>query len=813
MNEQLIQEWVWGWDTKPGIVSVWAEPEGRAHVWRRMGRDTPLIHEVATYRPWALLPAIDDLEHLGARLAPAQDDPAAPFTFTRLDGPGALRYLVAARDARALEAAILAGASRRLGRTVSRMAELDAEDALWLPLDEQYLVASGRTCFREIDFETPLRLQCDLETTGLDPARDRIFLIALRTNRGQAFTMDAREGGLMGDAAEADLLRRFADRVRAIDPDVIENHNLLGFDLPFLARRAERLGMALVLGRLPRPPLEWRGEAAPSEDDDEAAADEEPRQAANRPYRRRLWRPRIPGRELIDTLTAVRRYDFVTRDLPAHNLKAVARYFGLAPPDRTYLEGAQIFATWRRDPETVRRYALDDVAEAAGIARLLGGSAFALARMAPRRYERIAEAGPATGILDPLLVRAYLRAGQALPGYALHDGTMHTGAALYLFASGVARHVIKADVSSLYPSLMRQYRIGPRGDHLGVLLALVDQLVGQRLMAKAEARANPPGSAERHTAEALSGAFKILVNSAYGYCGAVGLTRCADVHAANEITRRGRELLLHLCREFAARGATLLEADTDGVFLAVPDDWSEADERRLVAEVGATLPEMIKLDFEGRYAAMLSHEPKNYALRHYDGTLVLRGVAFRSIRFEPFGQEFLRRAVDALLDGDVARVRAIHQETLAAIRERRWTADQFAIRARLKKSPAQYHATRAARRDGAYEALIQAGRTRWQAGDIIHFYRTPTGFHLCEDPSDSGRSDAAGGSSASRDYDISYYLRLLRETYVARLERAFAPDDFATLFAANGQASLFAPPLEAIQPILHIYPQALEREA
>src|SRR5262249_40971789 len=172
----------------------------------------------------------------------------------------------------------------------------------------------------------------------------------------------------------------------------------------------------------------------------------------------------IPGRELIDTLDAVRRYDFAARDLPGHGLKAVARHFGLAAADREHVEGRAAYATWRADPERGRRYALRDVGEADGRAGLLGGAAFVRARMAPRRYERLADAGPATGILDPLLVRAYLRAGAALPARTTSDGTQHTGAALHLFAAGVAHRVVKADVSSLYPSLMRQYRIGPRTD-------------------------------------------------------------------------------------------------------------------------------------------------------------------------------------------------------------------------------------------------------------------------------------------------------------------------------------------------------------
>ena len=71
-----------GWDPTPGIVSVWAEWDGRATVWRRPESGT-LVREDVRFRPWALL---DSLEPLGA--------PAGHFTYRTLDGPGALRYLV-----------------------------------------------------------------------------------------------------------------------------------------------------------------------------------------------------------------------------------------------------------------------------------------------------------------------------------------------------------------------------------------------------------------------------------------------------------------------------------------------------------------------------------------------------------------------------------------------------------------------------------------------------------------------------------------------------------------------------------------------
>jgi DNA polymerase, archaea type len=774
-------EWVWGWDPTPGIVSVWAEPDGRAFVWRRELGAGELIREDARFRPWVLLATLDDLAHLGPALRPA-GEARRGFGWRELDGPGALRFLVEADDLRTLAAAVLQGASRRIGRRLGHLRELGAGGALVLPPEEQYLVATGRTHFRDLPFDALRRLQLDLETTGLDAARDRVFLVAVRDPDGVTMTLEAR-----GESAadEADLIARVAAHVRARDPDVVENHNLHGFDLPFLAQRAQLLRVPLDLGRLPGHGLRRRGARRGI-----AAAD-------GSDVRLRYT---VPGRELVDTLDAVRRHDFATRELPSHRLKDVARHLGLAEPDRELVPGADIHAVYRRDPERVRRYARQDVGEVAALARLLGGAAFALARMAPRRYERLADAGPATGVLDPMLVRAYLRAGRALPAPARGDGTQHTGAALHLFAAGVAARVVKADVASLYPSLMRQYRIGPAGDGLGALLAIVDRLVTLRLEAKASGRAAPPGSAERHEREAMSAAMKLVVNSAYGYLGAVSLVRFPDVHAANEVTRRGRELLSRMCRELAARGVTLLEADTDGVYFAVPGHFTEADERRVVAEVAALLPPLVKLELDGRHAAMLSHEPKNYALLGYDGALSLRGVAFRSSRAEPFGETFLRRALDRLLRGDVAGVRDAFADTALAILRRALPTRELSTRVRLTKSPSAYLSTRASRREAAYEALLAAGREAWAPGEHVRVYRDGGGRSRLAPEDDGGVGPPPADDP--RDYDVEHYVRLLRDTFAARLSRALAPEVFAAVVADFRQPSLFSPSLRDARPIL-----------
>jgi DNA polymerase, archaea type len=53
-----------------------------------------------------------------------------------------------------------------------------------------------------------------------------------------------------------------------------------------------------------------------------------------------------------------------------------------------------------------------------------------------------------------------------------------------------------------------------------------------------------------------------------------------------------------------------------------------------------------------------------------------------------------------------------------------------------------------------------------------------------------------------RDYDVERYAKLLRDTYVSRLARAAAPEDYATVFADPGQMSLFAQPVSAIRTVL-----------
>src|SRR5437588_13081319 len=97
-------------------------------------------------------------------------------------------------------------------------------------------MTSGRVYFRGLSYEYLHRLQFDLETTALDPHRGRIFMVAIRDSRGLTTTLDAPR-----PEDEARLITDLCALIRQSDPDVIENHNLFGFDLPFLEQRAAAL--------------------------------------------------------------------------------------------------------------------------------------------------------------------------------------------------------------------------------------------------------------------------------------------------------------------------------------------------------------------------------------------------------------------------------------------------------------------------------------------------------------------------------------------------------------------------------------------
>jgi DNA polymerase elongation subunit (family B) len=638
-------------------------------------------------------------------------------------------------------------------RYLARCANRDAFDQLRQALREehratiaysslarQYLMLTGKTLFKGMTFDQLHRVQLDIETTTLKPDQPgaAILMIALSDNRGY-------EELLEGD--ESRILRQLVERIQTLDPDVIEGHNLFGFDIPFLVARAEHYGIPLTLGRDGSPLRIGSSRTCVI--------------GANS----RAYKPAfLHGRHLLDTYLAVQRFDIGRGELESYGLKESAQSLGLALEERIYLERDQIPHLWQTDPDMVRRYCLQDVHETRRLAELVLPTEFYQCQMVPDTLQNLATIGTGEKV-NLLFLRAYLQAGHAIP--LPQEPRDYPGGYTEVRIVGLVQRVVKADVESLYPSLMLQFGIKPEADRLNVFLPLLRELTHRRLDAKTRARQSQ--GAEASYWDGLQASFKILINSFYGYLGAP--FHFNDYNAAETVTLKGQEIVKHIAAEIKGRGGRVIEIDTDGVYFQPPEGIeTEEQEKAFVAQIAETLPEGIRLIHDGRYQAMLSVKTKNYVLMGYDGKLIYKGASLRSRADERFGREFISQAIQWLLESQPERVAEEYRRLAHAILDGEVPIEQLCRRERItEKSRLSYH------------PLHELAR-RFQVGDYINVYRRKDGsLGLLE--------EYAG------DEDREHYVEKLYK-FACRLQELFPEFDRLfpkpqTLIATRNQASLF----------------------
>jgi DNA polymerase elongation subunit (family B) len=545
---------------------------------------------------------------------------------------------------------------------------------------------------------------------------------------------------------EPALLRRFIKLVRELDPDVIEGHNIFNFDLPYLAARAKRWKIKLALGRDGSGPRARPSRYSPG---DRTIA---------------YQRFDIAGRHVIDTLFLAHAYDVSHRALDGFGLKEIARHFGLSPKGRTYIEGAEVTATFARDPERVMKYVADDIIETRDVSSLLSMSSFLQAQMLPYTYQAVAVRGNAVKI-DSLMIREYLREKHALP----LPGEPHDFGGGYtdIFKEGVIVDVHHCDIRSLYPSLMLNNRLAPATDELGVFLRLLDLLRSIRLRAR-DRMAASRGKKDRAYYDVLQATFKILINSFYGYLG-FSQARFCDFEKADAVTSHGRKLLQSMIRDLRKRGAEPVEIDTDGIYFVPPKTCrgNSARAKKALeafrAEVAGGLPKGIDLDFDGEYKAMYSHKMKNYVLLSADGEMTITGAALKSRGLEPFQRRFMRELIRMRLEGKDSAIPKLKAQYEKAIMDGEWHIQEVAKTETLQDSPGAYTAKRAKGRprSAAYELALASGR-EYRAGDQVSYY--VTGTRKTVKVYESARL-ASEWDPKHRDENVAYYLGKLAALY------------------------------------------------
>ncbi|HEU0265130.1 MAG TPA: DNA polymerase domain-containing protein [Geobacterales bacterium] len=626
-----------------------------------------------------------------------------------------------------------------------------AADAPYLFLNDpihQHLLRTGKTFGKGIPFTSLHRLALDIETAsqpGFDfsnPEReeDRIISVAIVDSLGFSRVISGH------DRSEAELISELTALIQTRDPDVIEGHNLFRFDLEYLRIRSARLGLTLPWGRNGSEPRVHHSRFTIAE--------------------RSIDYPRwdIFGRQVVDTFFLVQIYDIATRELESLGLKAAARHFNLAAPDRTYLEGSDIGRAFREEPEALSRYNLDDARETLALGAHLGYPFFLQSRIFPYSLQNSIVRGNATKI-NALFLREYLRQGRSIPRPS--PAAPFEGGYTATFFHGVAGPILHWDVASLYPSIMLVHKLAPRQDHLGIFLPMLRDLRRFRLNAKKRARSETdPG--QRDYYEALQQTFKVLINSFYGYLG-TSLHHFADQQVAAQVTRFGRETITGILHWLQRAGAKPVELDTDGIFFIPPPGITTMTaEEKLLTELAATLPEGIEVELAGRYRSIFSHKAKNYALLGYDGSLTLRGSGLRSRGVERYLRQFLKEMLRLLLEERREEIPQLYADYCQKLANHAFPIEWLAKSETLSETPASYREkVQQGQRNpsAAYEIALASNRS-YRAGDQIAYYVTGSGKNVTLYEQCRPASEYDPGHP---DENVVYYLeklRLLQEKFL-----------------------------------------------
>jgi DNA polymerase elongation subunit (family B) len=468
----------------------------------------------------------------------------------------------------------------------------------------------------------------------------------------------------------------------------------------------------------------------------------------------------IFGRHIIDTWMLAQHYDVSARELPGYGLKEIARHFGVAGADRTYIPADRASWYFDHDPDTLFRYSLDDVRETRALSEIFSPSYFVQAQIFPYSYQNVALRGNATKI-DALFLREYLRQGRSVP--RADAGQQVLGGFTDMEIQGVARRVLHCDVTSLYPSIMLVYGYFPRKDGLEISPRLLRDLRDFRVRAKELAREAKTKEAGTYFS-ALQSTFKILINSFYGYLG-FPMGRFNDYDAANRVTAKGRELIQSAVAWLKSKGATVIEVDTDGIYFIPPADAiTEGDEARLIEELAGTLPSGIDLELDGRYAAMFSYKMKNYALLDGSGRLLIKGSGLRSRGLELFQRRWLEEMLLLLLNGDKEAIPALYRRYLEELEQHRMDIKLLMKTETLQDSLETYQAKiREKKRNpaAAYELALKSERP-YQPGDQISYYVTGKGRKV---KINENCKLASQWDPQNPDENVEHYKAKLEELY------------------------------------------------
>lgn len=384
---------------------------------------------------------------------------------------------------------------------------------------EAAMVAYGFTYYKGMKLNDVSVLSFDIETNGLTLNKDSYLFIISNTYRRNGMLVRKMFSADEYDS-QGELIDAWCAWVREMNPSIMLGHNIYGFDIGYLNHVALKSDTKLYLGR----------------DGSEiriAEKDSKFRKDGSQSYE--FKRVFIHGREVVDTMFVSFKYDF-SRKYPSYGLKAIIKYEKLEIEGRQFYDAGSIKDNWDNLEERakIKAYAEHDADDALALYDLMIPSFFYLTQTVPKSFQAINYTATGSQI-NSFLIRSYLQDFHSIPKAS--QMTKFEGA-ISFGVPGVYKNVMKIDYASLYPSIIREYKIFDKyKDPKGHFLQMVEYFTLERLRNKKLAK-----ETDDQYYKDMSEMGKIFINSSYGLLGATGLNFNNGYHAAF-VTRKGRELL------------------------------------------------------------------------------------------------------------------------------------------------------------------------------------------------------------------------------------------------------------------------------